>query len=241
MHEVRSFPGRDYLRQFEVTDNSRVVRRFLSERKFCDLFDTSELYFSPASKCGDEKEGRNTTMSHHLADKQLQSWGLDSKAREIAEKSKRNVETWNQSAVLINCWTMEDASCRRMWNEYGKSSKSVAVETTIGALRSALTDDFLMLSVRYVGESYTDIGKVHSLEPFFFKRCNFSWEKEVRIIAQPERGAAVETARRYRIELASVIQRVFVHPDATDTFATKVRDILARIGVTPAATPSRLI
>ncbi len=206
-----------------------MIRRFLSAEKFRDLIRTCELFFCPASKFIDQLEGRNTKTSHATADRQLASWGLDLKARERAAHAREYAESWNRGATLVMCWTMENISCKRMWDEYGGSADSVAIETTVGLMRTSLGDDFLIARVHYIDENSRSIGLAHSLEPYLHKRMEFQWEKEMRIIAQPEAGTPVQTGRRCRIDLAAVIRRIIVNPGASQGFLDEVHSLARSI------------
>lgn len=102
-----------------------------------------------------------------------------------------------------------------MWSEYGLSSpNAVALETTVGELRIALGPDFLFIPVNYDRGSMPS-QRTDSLEPFFYKRAKFSWENELRIVANMEMGKRIGTARRVPIAIKDTHCRFVLAPRAT--------------------------
>lgn len=98
---------------------------------------------------------------------------------------------------MISCWNLGLNENKRMWNNYGKDKNAVAIETTLGALKEALGPSFLFVPVSYIDDLEESIPKLHSLEPFFFKRKSYEWEREIRIIGEMEiREKARVTASR---------------------------------------------
>jgi hypothetical protein len=113
-----------------------------------------------------------------------------------------------------------------MWREYGNSSEAVAIETAVGRLRSALGPAFLIIPVTYLDFSKDSLPKEHSLQPYFFKRGHFAWEREVRIIGEMEIGKRMGTPRLVRIDLEGIVQRVIVSPYAAPEYLETVRGML---------------
>jgi hypothetical protein len=218
--------GFDYLRQFEVTDSSLVVRRYMTHWKFSQTVKTRTLYFAPASQFSDELEGHHTKLDNDLSDTQLTQWGLDSRARTIASESRAIVAAHNQKAVVISCWTAGINETFRMWSEYGQGAEAVAIETTVGDLRGALGSDFLIVPVRYLDFSKQSIPKEHSLQPFFFKRRCYDWEHEVRVVGEMEMGKRIASPRIVPVDLHSLVRRVVVSPFAPTEYRATVMSLL---------------
>jgi hypothetical protein len=135
------------LRRFEAVDDSLLIRRYMPDRKFTSLLESRSLYFTPASKLSDKLEGNYTHLNGELSDRQLTAWKLDSQARAIAAAARALVPKHNQKAVVICCWTEGIGESPRMWSEYGGGSQAVALQTTVGRLRQALGDTFLIVPV----------------------------------------------------------------------------------------------
>jgi hypothetical protein len=232
------FAGRDHIRQFEVHDTNLVIRRFMNRQRFEDFVRTRSLYFAPASTFEDKLEGHYTRASHQHSDQQLASWGLGARERQMAEEARRSVESWNQRAALISCWTTNSVEDPKMWKEYGREAEAVAVETSVGTLRLCLTDDFVIAKVRYIEEEDL-LDPRHSLEPFLVKRrADFSWESEIRIIAQPDGRTGVGESRLCPVDLGTMIKRIVVSPSAPREFFSHVNALAQEISSSLAVTSS---
>jgi hypothetical protein len=214
--------GFDYLRQFEVTDSSLVLRRYMSHWKFSQTVESRALYFAAASSFSDELEGHHTKLDNDLSDAQLAQWGLDSKARVVASESRAIVAAHNQKAVVISCWTGGNNESHRMWSEYGQGAEAVAIETNVVDLRRALESDFLIVSVRYLDFLKQSIPKEHSLQPFFFKRLCYEWEQEVRVVGEMEVGKRIGSPRVVPIDLQSALRRIVISPFASADYSATV-------------------
>ena len=225
--------GFNLLRRFESANDALVLRRYMADWKFAELVLSKALFFSPASKFSDKLEGHYTHLDNDRSDQQLAQWGLDTRARLIAENARSFVASHNQKAVVISCWTAGGAESPRHWSEYGASPEAVALETTVGHMRRALGSTFLIVPVTYLDFSRDAVLKEHSLQPYFFKQCCFDWEREVRVVGEMEVGKRIESPRVVPIDLVSVFQRVVVSPSASAAYRAAVESRLgaASLGI----------
>ena len=214
--------GFDYLRQFEVTASSLVLRRSMSHWKFNQTLESGTLYFAAASSFSDKLEGHHTNLDKDLSDAQLVRWGLDSKARRVASESRAIVAAHNQKAVVISCWTGGIHESLRMWSEYAPGAEAAAIETTVGDLRHGLGSNFLIVAVRYLDFSQQSIPKEHSLQPLLFKRLCYEWEQEVRVVGEMEVGARIGSPRVVSIDLQSALRRIVISPFASADYSATV-------------------
>jgi hypothetical protein len=202
------------LRSYECATRETVIRRYLDSTKFNDLIISKELRFSPASEF-EEKEGHYTMLDHQSSDDKLRRFGLDASEREIAGQARQTVARNNRRSVVISCWTIGADENQRMWDEYGKDANAIAIETTVGALRTAIGPSFLFVPVKYIDDLHDHIPKSHSLEPFFYKRNEpYGWEQELRIVGEMEIGKRIGSPRRVRLDLASVLTKLIIAPTA---------------------------
>ncbi len=217
-------PGED--RKRVLIDGAIRIRRFLPEMKLRDLVQNRVLHFAPASSFEDKMEGRRTDADLKDTDLRLVQWGLDSDWRIRARDAEYASASHNRGATVILCWTMESTSCARMWTDYGQSKEAVAIETTIGKLRTSLGPNFLVVPVEYIDFSQRSIPNDHSLRPYLFKRDCFAWETDVRVIADMEPGARTGSPRRVPIRLEGLIDQIVISPSASDAFADEVRRLV---------------
>ena len=109
---------------------------------------------------------------------------------------------------------MGEAENPRIWKEYGKASDAVAIETNLEALRGSLGSEFLAVPVRYIDLDQTRLPDGHSLIPFFYKGLEYSWEAELRFIAEMVVGDRLGTPRRIAISPLQLPFRFVLAPGA---------------------------
>lgn len=218
--------GWHLLREFEISDNALILRRFMDFSKFQHLINTRTLYLAPASAFDDKLEGHYTFRDYGEWDKQLVEWGFDSTGRKMAEQAKATIARHNQGTVVVSCWTKASANDPRMWKEYARTPEAIVLETTVGRLRQTLGSGFLIVPVRYLDFDEQQIPKEHSYQPFCYKQCNYAWEREVRVIGEMEIGKRIGTPREAPISLSTLISKVSLHPQASRSFVDSVLELV---------------
>lgn len=202
------------------------LRRYFNHDKFVKLLTSKALYFSPASDFSDGREGHYTNADYQAWDNELARWGFDEKGREIAASAKAGIARHNRQTVVISCWTEGVAEDIQMWREYGHGGDAVAIETTVGRLRGALGPEFLLVPVTYLDFESETIPKSHSMQPYFFKRSSYAWEREIRAVANMEMGKRIGTPRLAPIDIDVLVQRVILSPLAAPDYAEKVKSLM---------------
>jgi hypothetical protein len=217
----------DTLRLYEVAEGSLRLTRVMSFCKFHDLLESNTLYFSPASQFEDKLEGNNTNLDYQKSEEQLISWGFDVAELQMASDAKKLISTHNQQAVVISCWTMANEISKKMWDTYTSAEDSLAIQTSVEKLSDALGEDFLFIPVRYLDFDNEEIPRNHSLETFFYKQKNkYSWEREVRIVAEMEAGKRIGSPRKAHVSLGSFITGIKFHPKANKAFIQDVKELV---------------
>jgi len=196
----------DGLREYEVRDESLVLRRYLTPAFFEDFLRTRELYFTSAAKFVDQLEGRRSAWDEQKAALKLESWRFDARAKGMARLARDETEEHNRLATVICCFVAGVEESEMKWAEKGR--EGVAVETTVGRLRRELGDEFLIVPARYYRAGSTP-GR-HSLAPFLLKDPEFANEREVRAIGSMQRGDRIGSDRRVAVDVERMVQRVIV-------------------------------
>jgi hypothetical protein len=211
------------LRTYEEHDDSLILRRYLNLEKFNDFIVSRTLYFAPTSafKDKDKLEGHYTKFDYRSWNKQLSHWGLCKKDRNGAARAKMEVAQHNQKAVVISCWTKGAAEGRRMWKRY---KADVAIETNVRDLRASIGPAFLIIPVKYYDSKRDTIPKDHSLQPFFYKRLCYSWEKEIRVIGEMELGKQIGTPRRVPINPERLVHRIIASQKCFESISQLVSE-----------------
>lgn len=139
--------------------------------------------------------------------------------------------------IFGQCWSLfRDSDA--MWRIYSHNKRSVRIKTTIGKLYDTVYLDDNCMASTYIGAveykspkqldewikennrvSVSNLSKI-MIESLFFKRYNFSHEKEVRVIYQPASNSSdcSNTLKIYPIDINDFLEEVTFDPRAEDVF-----------------------
>ena len=124
----------------------------------------------------------------------------------------------------------EEHESHGMWNVYGRTGESVAIETTVGALREVLRREGQVRIERMRYEPmHGEIDDIATL--FFHKRREYKEEREIRsvqVFAQPLREPIVDQPLTLD-DLNALIRRIILAPDSRRTFIDAVKHVVESV------------
>jgi hypothetical protein len=222
-------------------DDATSLWRYVDLYRYLDLLQTAELHLTRADQMEDRWEGAYSKVNvAERPDVYGKDWPMMSEAMPRMYQYAR-IHTY------MNCWFMGEAQSYAMWKLYDAAGKGVAIRTTAARLKTALIGDRLPplsgAKVNYVDYDATFIPEGNLFFPYIHKRLSFEFEREYRLLAmwspkslKPEEpGAAVRTEPdtpppflRESVDLAGLIERVYVSPDAPDWVARVVQEVTRR-------------
>jgi hypothetical protein len=130
--------------------------------------------------------------------------------------------------VAATYWfEFEERESYGMWNVYGRTGESVAIETTAGALRDVLGREG---QVRIERMRYEPMrGEIDDIATLFFhKRREYKEEREIRsvqVFDEPLKDSIVDQ-RLSLDDLNTLIRRIILAPDSRQTFIDAVKHIV---------------
>ena len=147
--------------------------------------------------------------------------------RKIARFREDMKLTELRKSFAASCWHANENESEAMWRIYSALGSGVAIETTVGNLRSVLdaAENIQIARVRYIDfEVETD---EDSKSLFLLcKRKSFQHEQEVRAIVHVKKpGSSLSIP----CDLSALITRVYVSPSATTVFEDAVRQLCSGI------------
>jgi len=242
-------------------DPNVAIWRYIDFTKLVALLDDSSLFFARADTLGDEFEGSYSRLNVELRPdvyKDIPSEGLAQIAQFTAEMPRH---------TYVNCWNVSAVESAALWGLYVPPSGGVAIKSTFQQLIDSFLPDetdgeplpmgrtvFAGL-VRYVDYQATWIPEGNSLWPFVHKRQSFQFESELRAVVQDwptiedpsaEGGTRIEmtqpspAGRSVAVDLAVLVDAIYVSPVAPAWFADLVCSVCARYGLHKPVVPSNL-
>ena len=167
----------------EPVHDDTVIWRYMSAQRLCELIEDGHLSLSSLTtlrSMDDECEGCLPEGQRDAVRQEL-PFALSAFDR-IANVYAR----W----IFVSCWTEVVDESPKHWGSYGCE---VAIASTVGRLRKATTVarqcQHLISRVNYVSQSnylLSDTNGGVLLGPALWKRKEFEWEQEIRLVAVAE-------------------------------------------------------
>ena len=153
-----------------------------------------------------------------------------------------------RTRYYVSCWHINEAVSPEMWRLYADSPKSVAIRTTVAKLRATLPVYVDIGMVRYIDYSVDRLPTLNMLEYVTHKNKLFEHERELRAVAMHPvvEGLAQQHFRTHHfhtgdkhdfrvfappIEVASLVDSVYVHPEASQSFVEEVQSLCEKCGL----------
>lgn len=169
------------------------VWRYIGYSKFNWIIQTRQLHFHQAADFRDPYEGG---IPEAVEQKHKESGGTNFSYEEYKE-----VAEYTREITFLNCWHINDSESAAMWDLYGPSNRSIAIESTVGRVEEALqkANDYPIGAghVRYADydsawENLDEASKsalrdvvfgdgINYKDLFHLKRDSFRHEQEFRI------------------------------------------------------------
>lgn len=224
--------------------------RYMDFTKLVSLISTKSMYFPRSDQFKDKFEGKiygygeadaRETIEKLLA---LAEHSEDFKrhSREKVKDVVKGVHARSENdkkKVFVNCWHLNEYESAAMWDLYLKNEEGVAIQTTFDRVKSSLDaceERIFIGRVDYIDPTNHKNLKTSFLEPFFTKRISFSHEKEVRLVYAQMGNDDMNLSenilgKNIRMNLAELIERVYVSPDAAPWFVEVVKTVLKKFDV----------
>ena len=199
------------------------LRRYMDLAKFVDLLKTQSLYLRRADGFTDRFEGA-LTPSIKAAIDSMRDFGRPTETAEVFYERCRK-------GTFVSCWTFGEKDNMALWQLFGGSASSVAINTTADRLtRMCLgwTSDSSIEKVNYI-DHFEDpdmvIGRYTDL--LRFKHEAFEFEREVRLmVPMQENWKDNPSGIRMPIgKLDDLVTSVVVAPNAGRWFFELVQDL----------------
>ena len=218
--------------------------------KFVSLLHTRALYIPNVLSlaAGDPHEGAALKIPHRAFDETISAVFVQKEpdvgaAMAAGFRAGLSKETLARRArTYVSCWHVSDHESFAMWRVYGGA---LAIRSTPTALaRSGVPDSVHRGLVRYVDYDRHTGGTEHGASPeehafaasralftvdrFFMKRQAFEYEKEYRLVIMDEPTASAAPGKTIPVELDTLVENVYVAPDAPGWFKDIVVSLCAK-------------
>jgi len=195
-----------------------VPARCTGHLYFCGLHELREHH--------DEWEGVLSETARQEIDKEA-----------LASDLRESYDQMNTTARII-CWHKNEYESVAMWKLYTSGKDGIAMQTTVGRLKQALSNDSnsTMLGcvnyIDYATSPMTSESPYDLMRPLFQKRTSYAHESEVRAVIpicedsrNPPRGIEVE------IDLSVLIERLVLSPQYPKWAVKSLENVIDKAGL----------
>ena len=209
----------------KLTDNDdTIVWKYLDLSKFLDLLLSRKLFMSRSDKFEDQYEGTFSEPTYE-------------EIRKISMNNPKFLDFYksHREKIVISSWHANEFESFAMWQIFTKNNEGLAIQSTIGRLKAALTPEKHF--EQYIGEvNYIDYKKEHipfddSFFPFLFKRKSFEYEHEVRVISDvTASNVQINDGLKINIDIDSLIEKIYIHPKSENWYKNLVLRLVQELG-----------
>lgn len=212
--------------------------RYMDFTKLLSLLEDSAIFLAPAISFEDPFEGvlpkGNITLHNFVKSKTKNS-------------KKSNLVVADKKKIQISCWHLSRYESAAMWKLYGQGNETVCITTKYSKLKNQLVQGAQIGLVQYVDFNTAWVPENNPYYPFMFKRKSFEYEKEVRVlidsnkINQDDLLLKSKVGFKNKVDLNTLIDEVFVSPDASDWFYQLVEKVASNYGLKAKVIRSQLL
>jgi hypothetical protein len=220
-------------------DPSIAIWRYMDFTKFVSMLETNCLFFSRADHLGDPFEGsfsKGNELLRPIVYKELYDQIEPAMVTQI-NVNKAELAKWQRQWTFINCWHMNPAESAAMWKLYAKSNEAIAIKSSYFRLANAVDEHTYVGTVEYIDFEHDWLPEGNTFYPFVHKRLSFAHEREVRaLITQfptsdqgiDFKAAAPDVGLERKVDLATLIEQVYVAPTSPAWFRSLVTQVCKR-------------
>jgi hypothetical protein len=227
------------------SDETRVWR-YMNLSSFLSLISSKRLYFSRLAELRRKDGGSDPdTWEAFLAPSYHHSLQTMFEGTNIPSDIPVRLVTGMISRAAVSCWHRNEHESIAMWKLYTAGKDGVAISTTMGNLKKALStcaEDVFLGSVSYV-DYFRDMPNEDrwGLVPVFRKRTSYAHEQEVRAaIISPDWASASELLKEssragvaVEVDTSVLIEHIVLSPDYPHWGIGALERIIGDAGLKP--------
>jgi len=213
--------------------NSEIkIWRYLDFAKFVDLLTSETLFFSRCDKFEDLFEGSIPIQAVYERRYFLDISGQENATDLESEKQMHNFYEKKKEDFAANCWHINEHESVAMWKIFLNSNSGVAIQSTYSRLHGCLqtNENLIYLSkIQYKDfeSNSIDWDWGNYINRLLHKRCNYSFEQELRAIIRIEDGFNFdEGGSKLKIDINSLIENIYISPSSPKWFSELVKLVI---------------
>lgn len=217
------------------------LTRYYSIDKFVSLVTSSQLVLTQLKVMTDEYEAKTNQAAIKSRANRIDNEAAKALSMLGMSVDRQNAYKWLRHCTYVSCWYASESESTSMWMQYA-GNLGCAVITTVDALHKAFiggTPDHHCGLVKYIEWEKQEVLYENNrpLAPAFFKRSEFSSEREWRFAHVPQR--TLECAPQFPdfFRLAPNADEALVAMPRTCVFDLELNTAIAEVRVANTSPP----
>lgn len=221
---------------FELPEREAKIWRYQDLAKLLHLLRSLRLFFARSDKLGDPFEGSYPIANRQHRDEWYAAANASREASGLGDLREvmPTIFRRNRERTFISCWHLNEGESAAMWELYGRSNIATAIQSSVGRLVDSFAGygrTVFIGRVRYIDYDNTPLSEGNAFTPFVTKRKSYEHENELRAIVNAEPyerralasdGSLVDSGVYVPVDLKTLVDTVFVAPNAPDWFTDVV-------------------
>lgn len=215
----------------------------MSLGRYLDILSTSQIFFCRIDRLIDRYEGYVNQHTIKLID---QEFGEFENAEEMRTRLKWLLGETKKNA-FISCWHMNYRESDRMWKEYCANGEGIAIKSKLSNLLSGIAPSekgpMHIRPIKYADKVEEEMDLSNFLELLNYKQASYKFENELRVLLFYLDGAedpddensilikAPEYGHKVQVHLDTLIDEIYVAPNASDWFYDLIADLTHKTGI----------
>lgn len=224
------------LSRLSIPSDDTIIWRYITFTKLCSMLNDRALFFCRLDKLHDKWEG---VYPKAMLDYWAKSIRNASSGDDGIHSLKKLLIERIIPSHFVNCWFISEYESDAMWRLYSQNYEGIAIKSSLGKLKTAFKKTQERIWIGQV--DYIDYDQWQPpegdgqkpflwIEPFFWKRLSFMYERELRALAG--KGKQNINGINIDVNLNELIEAIYVFPDSKDWYFDLVKTIVKKYGYT---------
>jgi hypothetical protein len=234
---------------FDDGDLEIKIWRYLDLVKLESIFKSGTLYFSSPEQfsANDLHEGAITESEYLLRKGNIERQSIGKYAVQKHLEDLHNAFKPLRKYAKISCWHVNDKENMAMWLNYNGTDRGIVIQSTALKLIGSVgpyriepgfdAETIYMGKVKYINYESDDMNtRLGFLTPFLYKRYDYEYERELRMIISlrlaSESGILVpEAGIKVPYDFKAGIEKLILSPSADKAYIDAIQQILLKYQV----------
>jgi hypothetical protein len=222
--------------------------RYLDLSHFLSLLNRQALYFASVIEFDDRWEGAIPAGSIEGLRRVQRNYALEKRhiSKEVDEEKAvyqlKMALKMLQGVYGVNCWHMNEVESVAMWKLYTHGKDGVAIQTTVGRLKTCLSHEprnIYIAQVHYHDHETLPAEELispNAVVPIVLKRRSFRHESEVRLILdkqhdKPQEASGTTSGEAIAVDVSNLIEKIVASPDYPGWAMAGLQERVAAAGI----------